>query len=577
MTFAIYCVSTIFMIFFSTSAIQIWPYPWNRLSILAACLLPLFLVLVWKIPLLIRDKELEKQFLFIPIIIILGILNVVSSEDRPTTLKVMTLFLISGIGIFVATTWLLSTQFRQTIFLWLCWACLVALCVYGSLEYINKEAIDLLSYNPIPAGSLLILLFVGPFSLFPSSSWRLRCIQLLSIVFGITLIVLIGKRGPILALLVMAFLFCGLVPERKLWIIPLILLVLVGAGYKMRTHWWPPSMYIDDRFRIDNRGSYSYSMSVYVKGKGYADLYIWWYDGRGNARGEYIGRHYLRKNYTRLKDVFELPKEAEEFRIAFLLRENKDELSAIHIDDFVIEGEDSETASKMEARTEKNWRLLFRSDFEDGDPEKPESFGWWTYSEGRPVSWPWGLTEESYSGKYGLYLKQPDNKDYWLYTGLGPLVPFSLTKYLITGRRTVFRLENFVLAAHIFSKKPLFGIGLHAPLTEYLKDYRQKVTKDRTYARFIEEKKTLENIILCGFVEMGGLFSITYIALIIYLLRNLFVRTRDKPEKRLQAVLFLIPLIGFLIHSMTFDSLIYPHLNWIFHSFLGLMANFNEI
>ena len=390
--FLVYCASTILIVFFSTSAVQIWPYPWNRLSILVACLLPLLLALVWKIPNLIRDKKLEKQLLFIPIIIILGILNIVFSEDQSITLKVMGLFLISGIGIFAVTSYLLTTKFRQKIFLWLCWALLLALCIYGTLEYINKKPILLFSFNPIPAGSLLILLFIGPFLLFRSSSWWLRFLQLSSIVFGVAVIIMIGKRGPILGLLGMAFLLPALLPWKKLWIIPLIALILVGTGYKMRNH-----------------------------------------------------------------------------------------------------------------------------------------------------------------------------------------LPASLRKNLITHASTLFRLESYPLAAYIFLKKPIFGIGLHAPLTEYLKDYRQKITKNRAYSTYIKNKKTLENITLCSFVEMGGLFSITYIALIIYLLRNLFRRSRDKPRERLQAVLFLIPLAGFLIHSMTFDSLIYPHLNWLFHSFLGMMANFDKI
>ena len=390
--FLAYCVSTIFIVFFSTSAVQIWPYPWNQLSILIACLLPLLLVLVWRIPRLIRDKKLEKQLLFIPIIIILGILNIVFSEDRSITLKVMGLFLISGIGIFAVTSCLLTTKFRKTIFLWLFWMILLALCVYGTLEYINKKPILLFSFNPIPAGSLLIILFVGPFLLFSSSSWWLRFLQLSSIVFGVAVIIMIGKRGPILGLLGMAFLLPLQEAELSALVVPLIAMILVGTGYKMRIH-LPPT---------------------------------------------------LRLN-------------------------------------------------------------------------------------------------------------------------------------LITHRSTVLRLENYPFAAHIFLKKPLFGIGLHAPLTEYLKDYRQKITKNRAYSTYIKNKKTLENITLCSFVEMGGLFSITYIALIIYLLRNLFRRSRDKPRERLQAVLFLIPLAGFLIHSMTFDSLIYPHLNWLFHSYLGLMANFDKI
>jgi len=387
-----FCLSTIFMVFFSITAVQIWPYPWNRLSILPACLIPLLLVLAWKVPRLIRDKELEKHFLFVPVIIILGILNIVFSEDQSTTLKVMVLFLISGIGIFATTSYLLTTKFRQKIFLWLCWALLLALCIYGTLEYINKKPILLFSFNPIPAGSLLILLFIGPFLLFRSSSWWLRFLQLSSIVFGVAVIIMIGKRGPILGLLGMAFLLSALLPWKKLWIIPLIALILVGTGYKMRNH-----------------------------------------------------------------------------------------------------------------------------------------------------------------------------------------LPASLRKNLITHASTLFRLENYPFAAHIFLQKPLFGIGLHAPLTEYLQDYRQKITKNGRYPGFIQKKKTLENIILCSFVEMGGLFSITYIALIIYLLRNLFRRSRGKPRERLQAVLFLIPLAGFLIHSMTFDSLMYPHLNWLFHSLLGMMTNFDKI
>ncbi len=387
-----FCLATVFMIFYSTSAVQIWPHPWNRLSILVACFLPLTLVLVWKIPNLIQDKKLEKQFLFIPIIVTLGILNMVFSEDRPTTLKVMSLFLMSGIGIFAVTGFLLKTKFRQNVFLWLCWAFLFALSIHGTLEYINKKAIHLLSYNPIPAGSLLILLFVGPLLLFTSSSRGLRFLQLASVVFAIAVMVMIGKRGPLLGLLVMALLCGTLLPGRKFWIIPLIALSLVGTGYKLRNH-LPPS---------------------------------------------------LRKN---------------------------------------------------------------------------------------------------------------------------PITHYS----------TLERFESHHLATHIFLQKPLFGIGLHAPLAEYLKDYRQKVTKYSKYSWYIQKKKTLENVVLCGFVEMGSLFSMTYIALIIYILRNFFRHTRDNPEKRLQAVLFLIPLSGFFIHSMIFDSLIYPNLNWLFHSFLGLMANFKEI
>lgn len=390
--FSTYCLATLFMIFFSTSAIQIWSYPWNRLSILGACLLPLLMVFVWKIPTWINNKKFGEQLLFVPIIIILGILNIIFSEDRDTTLKVMTLFLISGIGGFLVTSCSFTNKFRLIFFLWLCWLCLLSLYTYGIFEHTSKKPILLLSFNPIPAGSLLLLLFVGPLLLFPSSPLWLRFLQILSIIFGIVLFVSIGKRGPIMGILAMVLLFCSLLRGRKLWVIPLIALVMIGTVYK-------------------------------------------------------IGNH----------------------------------------------------------------------------------------------------------------------------------LPRSLKRNLISHESTLFRLENYAFATHIFFRKPLFGIGLHSPLTEYLKDYRQKISNSKKYSKFIHEKKTFENIILCGFVEMGGLFSIIYLALIIYLLRNLFKHIKERPEKRLQSAMLLIPMAGFFVHSMTFDSLLYPHLNWLFHSYLGLMANFHKI
>jgi O-antigen ligase len=250
----------------------------------------------------------------------------------------------------------------------------------------------LLSGNPIPAGSLVILLLVGPFLLFQDSRRGFRILHISAILFGITLIFLISKRGPILALAVMALLAAGFLPGKKMWVIPFIMVILIGTGYMMRSQ-----------------------------------------------------------------------------------------------------------------------------------------------------------------------------------------LPRTLTKRLITDTSILFRLENYSLGFHIFLKKPLFGTGLHVPLQNHLEDYGQKITQHKRYSRFIKEKKTFENMLLCLFVEMGGLFAAAYIALLVYLLRNLFRSLRGNHKLRFQAILFLLPLAGFFIHSMTFDSLMYPHLNWLFHSYLGLMVNFSEM
>ena len=394
-TFFVFCLSTVFMIFFSTRAVQVWPTPWNQVSILSAGLIPVLAVLMWKTPGWLNWPSLKNHLLLPSIIVLLGALNIVFSQDRSITLKVMTLFLISGISVFFVSSTILNNRFRQDLFLWLCWACFLFLCVYGMVEYKTQKSIFLFSYNPIPAGSLLILLSAGPLLLFPSSSNFQRLFIMLSIVFGIVVIVLIGKRGTVLGLLGMALLLGFTLSWKNSWLIILIALILFGTGYLMRDH-------------------------------------------------------------------------------------------------------------------------------------------------------------------------------------LNP----QLTKHYIKDPSTLFRAENYIFAGSVWINKPLFGTGLHAPLTNYLKDYHPSIYKTKmppNYSDYIKKTKTFENIILCGFVEMGSLFSIAYLTLIAVLLKKMFAHVRNNSVKRFRAILLLTPLFGFFIHSMMFDSIIYPHLNWLAHALLGLVYNFSEI
>jgi len=394
-TFFAFCLSTVFMIFLSTRAVQVWPNPWNRVSILSACLIPALMVLIWNPLNWFNWPSFKKNLLFPSIIVIMGALNIVLSEDRSISLKVMTLFLISGISVFVVSSKILNNHLRQDIFLWLCWACFIFLCVHGIVEFITHKNILLLSYNPIPAGSLLILLSAGPLLIFCSTSKTLHFYAFSSLILGFIIILLIGKRGTVLGLLGMAFFLGFTLPRKRGCLIILIALTLFGIGYLTRDH-----------------------------------------------------------------------------------------LSA------------------------------------------------------------------------------------------------QLTKHYFKDQNTLIRAENYFFAGSIWLKKPIFGIGLHAPLTRHLEFYRPKIytrQKPQDYSYYINKAKTFENIILCGFVEMGTLLTITYIMLIALLLINMFKHVRHNPHKRMRAVLLLTPLFGFFIHSMTFDSIIYPHLNWIAHTYLGLMYNFSEI
>jgi len=391
--FCTFGMATVFMVFFSTRAIQVWPSPWNRASILLACLIPVLMVLVSRSRRWLDWQAFKKHLVLPVIIVLLGILNMVFSEDRAVTIKVMSLFLISGIGVFVVSESVLTDRRRQNLFLWLCWVCFLVLCVHGVVEYQAKKSILLLSYNPIPAGSLLILLSAAPLLMLTSTSKVVRSGAVLSLILGIVMIAMIGKRGTVLGLFAMVLLSGFALPWKKALLLVLLALFLFTGGYVMR------------------------------------------------------------------------------------------------------------------------------------DQLNPQ-----------------------------------------------------LTKHYFKHHSTLIRAENYVFARSVWKQKPFFGVGLHVPLAPYLENYEPKIYKPATkpdYSDYVKKAKTFENIILCGFVEMGSLFSIAYIVLIVIMLKKMFVHVIKNPEKRTRAVLLLMPLFGFFVHSMTFDSIIYPHLNWLAHALLGLGYNFS--
>ena len=75
-----------------------------------------------------------------------------------------------------------------------------------------------------------------------------------------------------------------------------------------------------------------------------------------------------------------------------------------------------------------------------------------------------------------------------------------------------------------------------------------------------------DNMALSFLSEAGGLFTIAYIGLGLYILIKIIKARKSGLPDNMQTILTLIVLVGFITHSMTFDSLKYPHLNWIFHS-----------
>jgi O-antigen ligase len=235
----LYFLSTLFMVFFSVHAIHSWPDRWAQTTISLACILTALLVLIKNIPSFTKNKNFPKELKLVVLIMILGAFNIFFSEDRLASLKGMSLFLMSGLLIFVVTFFLFKSKENQALFLRFFSTCFVVLVFCGLFEFfqgiiISEKQILLFSSNPIPAGSLLILLSTGPLLLLAKTklAWK-KTLLSLSLLLGILVVILIGQRGPILALLVMGFIWAA-TRSQGLWIFTLTILILVGAGYQSR-------------------------------------------------------------------------------------------------------------------------------------------------------------------------------------------------------------------------------------------------------------------------------------------------------------------------------------------------------
>lgn len=397
--FAIYAYffSTLFIVFFSVHAVQKWPSLWAQGAISLACIVPAIAVLFKVGPDLIRSKKWSVEIKFVLIIVVLGLINICFSENQWESFKGMGLFLMSGILVFAVSYFVLNSRQAQEAFFYLCSFCFCVLLIFGAFEFFQQirssgEKILLLSSNPIPAGSLLVLLSVGPLFMFVQAEKKGGKIFWGScLLAGIILIILIGQKGPVLALIVMAFV--GIIGFRKASLVLILsALVIVGIGYQ------------------------------------------------------------------------------------------------------------------------------FKND-----------------------------------------------------------IPLQYKKQISKFETVLIRMEFYHVALDVVKEKPIFGLGFNSSLSRFIpSDYEAKIySKQAGYAFYGATAgiRVFDNMFLCFLGEMGGAFTLVYMGLFAYILKNIVLNRENSAFDRVQVSLLLMVIAGFFAHSMTFDSLKYPHLNWIFHSILGLMAH----
>jgi hypothetical protein len=138
------------------------------------------------------------------------------------------------------------------------------------------------------------------------------------------------------------------------------------------------------------------------------------------------------------------------------------------------------------------------------------------------------------------------------------------------------RAESYFFGFHVFKKNPVLGVGSKADLVPYLDDYRLMFSKNLSkiaYQKHVAIHKTLENIGLAFLIEYGGLFFIAYFGGILYFLYACCYKLRSPLQTDIRGMFIVSAIVGFAAISLTFDTLRFPNLNWLFHSFLGLLLS----
>ena len=122
---------------------------------------------------------------------------------------------------------------------------------------------------------------------------------------------------------------------------------------------------------------------------------------------------------------------------------------------------------------------------------------------------------------------------------------------------------------------PLMGIGLR-PFTheKYLTDYQLHNQDLREFPQAVATLQTFDNMLLTAMVELGSLMTLLYLVLIVGIVVRYCRKLWSSPEPSILGWYRLLVLFGFAIHSLSYDSLLFPSVNWLFHVQLGIMAGY---
>jgi hypothetical protein len=215
-----FSISTIFIVFFSIGAIHSWPPFVKRFSILLACIVPSLIIFsgssTWN-----KVKQTPKEIIWLFSLFTLGLISSLLSADQWGAFKSIVLFIAAGPLIFVGTRYLFESKKNQEVFLWINSLIFLSLCLWGIYEHNFDQsdfgAILLFSENPLPAGTLLILLSASPMVLLRHSySQQLKLVLSLSLIIALCLIIFSAKKSHLLGLIIIFFFLMFFIQRKKL-------------------------------------------------------------------------------------------------------------------------------------------------------------------------------------------------------------------------------------------------------------------------------------------------------------------------------------------------------------------------
>jgi O-antigen ligase len=140
------------------------------------------------------------------------------------------------------------------------------------------------------------------------------------------------------------------------------------------------------------------------------------------------------------------------------------------------------------------------------------------------------------------------------------------------------RIELYPFALHIWKQHPLMGIGLR-PFTHenYLITYKQHNMNLKYFPRDVKKLQTFDDMLVTSFVELGTLPTLIYLGLIIIIIGKYCKKLSHREQLAKEDLFRLSVLLAFAVQSMTYDSLLFPPINWLFHVNLGILAGYRFV